>query len=39
MHRKTFERLKKEHDTFVQISLAGMTARLNLFGESLDDWM
>jgi hypothetical protein len=28
-----------QHDAFVQISLAGMAAKLNLLGESLDDWM
>lgn len=39
MHWRTFERLNKEHDAFVAISLAGMAARLNLLGESLDDWI
>ena len=39
MHWRTFERLNKEHDRFVAISLAGMAARFNLFGESLDDWI
>ncbi len=38
MHWNTFERLNKEHDAFVAISLAGMVARFNLLGESLDDW-
>lgn len=35
MHWKTFERLTAQHAVFVQISLAGMAARLNLLGESL----
>ena len=39
MHWRTFERLNKEHDAFVAISLAGMAARFNLLGESLDDWI
>ena len=39
MHWRTFDRLNKEHDAFVAISLAGMAARLNLLGESLDDWI
>ena len=39
MHWHTFERLNKEHDAFVAVSLAGMAARLNLLGESLDDWI
>ena len=39
MHWRTFERLNKEHDRFVAISLAGIAARFNLFGESLDDWI
>ena len=39
MHWRTFERLNIEHDAFVAISLAGMAARLNLYGESLDDWI
>jgi hypothetical protein len=39
MHWDTFERLNKEHDRFVAISLAGMAARFNLFGESLDNWI
>lgn len=33
MHWRTFERLNAEHDTFVQISLAGMAARFNLLDE------
>lgn len=37
-HWNTFERLTAQHDAFVQVSLAGMAARLNLLGESLDDW-
>ena len=39
MHWNTFERLTAQHDAFVQVSLAGMAARLNLLGESLDDWL
>ncbi len=31
--------LTAEHDAFVQISLAGMATRLNLLGETLDDWI
>ncbi len=34
MHWKTFEQLSAKHDGFVQSSLAGISARLNLFGES-----
>jgi hypothetical protein len=30
MHRSTFERLTAQHDAFVQVSLAGMAAKLNL---------
>jgi hypothetical protein len=37
MHWSTFERLTAQHDAFVQVSLSGMAARLNLIGESLDD--
>jgi hypothetical protein len=39
MRRNTFEQLTAQHDDFVAISLAGMAARLNLLGESLDDWI
>ena len=39
MHWRTFERLNKEHDAFVAISLAGMAARLNLLSTSLDGWI
>ena len=39
MHWRTFDRLNAEHDTLVQISLAGMVALINLMGESLDDWL
>jgi hypothetical protein len=39
MHWKTFEQLNAQHDAFAQISLAGMAARMNLLGESLDDWI
>jgi len=37
MHWNTFEKLTVQHDAFVQVSLAGMTAKLNLLEESLDD--
>jgi len=39
MHWSTFERLTAQHDAFVQVSLAGMAAKLNLLGESLNDWI
>ncbi len=39
MHWRTFERLTAQHDAFVQISCAWVEARLNLLGESLDDWI
>ena len=39
MHWNTFERLTAQHDAFVQVSLAGMAARLNLLGGSLEDWI
>ena len=39
MHWSTFRRLTAQHDAYVARSLAGMAARLNLFGESLDDWI
>lgn len=39
MHWNTFERLTAQHDAFVQVSLAGIAARFNLLGESLDDWI
>jgi len=38
MHWSTFERLTAQHDAFVQTSLAGIAARLNLPGEPSDDW-
>jgi hypothetical protein len=38
MHWKTFEGLTAQHDAFVQISLAGIAARLNILGESVDDF-
>jgi len=38
MHWKTYEKLCKEHDYYVQISLAGIATKLHLFGESIDDW-
>lgn len=41
MHRRTFERLQIQHDTFVKLSIAGMAARLRLaehgLGGLLDD--
>lgn len=39
MHWNTFERLTAQHDAFVQISLAGLAGKLNLLGESVDDWI
>ncbi len=39
MHWRTFERLTARHDAFVQVSLAGIAAKLNLLGESLTDWI
>ena len=39
MHWNIFERLTAQHDAFVQITLTGMAARLNLLRESLDNWM
>ena len=39
MHWNTFERLTAQHDAFVQVSLAGMAAKLNLLEDSLDDWI
>ncbi len=39
MHWNTFERLTAKHDAFVQISLAGIATKLNLVGESLEDWL
>jgi hypothetical protein len=39
MHWNTFEQLTAQHDAFVKISLAGIGAKLNLLGESLDDWV
>ncbi len=38
MHWKTFGQLTTRHDAFVQTSIAGMRARLNLIGESFDHW-
>ncbi len=37
MHWKTYEKLCKEHDYYVQFSLAGIATKLNLFGESIDN--
>lgn len=39
MHWNTFNRLTAQHDAFVQVSLAGMAAKMKLLGESLDDWL
>jgi hypothetical protein len=39
MHWNTFERLTAQHDSFVQVSLTGFAARLNILGESLNHWM
>ncbi len=39
MQWNTFERLTAQHDAFVQISLAGMAAKLNLLGKSIEDWI
>jgi len=38
-HWNNFERLTAQHDAFVQISLAEMAAKLNLLGESIEDWI
>ena len=38
MHWDTFERLSAQHDCFVRLSLAGMAARLDRYGQSLDKW-
>ena len=38
MHWDTFERLSAQHDGFVRIALAGITARLDRYEESLDEW-
>jgi hypothetical protein len=37
MHRRTFERLKAEHDAFVNASLAGMAQRIGLMKQRLSD--
>jgi len=39
MHWSIFERLTAQHDAFVQVSLAGMAAKLNLLGESIESWI
>ncbi|QBQ56115.1 hypothetical protein [Nitrosococcus wardiae] len=39
MHWSTFERLTTQHDAFVQVSLAEVAGRLNLFSKSLDSWI
>lgn len=36
MHRRTYERLKAEHDAYVQRSLMGMAKRFRLLDDSLD---
>ena len=33
MHRKTFEKLTVQHDAYVNTSLIGISARLNLYGD------
>ena len=38
MHWERFSRLAAQHDAFVQNALVGMAARLNLLGESIEDW-
>ena len=38
MHWKTFERLSNRHEHFSQISLAGISAKLNLLGGIDHDW-
>lgn len=38
MHRRTFERLKAEHDAFVNASLTGMAQRIGLMNQRLSDW-
>ena len=35
MQRNTLERLTAQHDTFIQTSLYGMDAKLNLLGNRL----
>jgi hypothetical protein len=39
MHWNTFDRLTAQHDAYVRTSLAVMAARLDLFSESLEDWL
>ena len=39
MHWRTYKRLVAEHDYLAANSLAGVAARLNLSGESLDEWV
>jgi len=35
MHRRTYQRLKAQHDAFVAVSLAGMAQRLKLVNRQL----
>jgi len=39
MHWITYQRLTARHDAFMSESLAGMAQRLNLLGESIEDWI
>ena len=38
MHWNTFERLTAQHDSFVRMSLVGMSSRLNRYGQTLAGW-
>lgn len=39
MHWRTFKRLTAQHNAFAHASLISMAGRLNILGESLDDWV
>jgi hypothetical protein len=39
MHQKTFARLLAEYDYLERASLRGIAHKLNLLGESIDDWI
>lgn len=39
MHWKTYERLTAKHDAFVEKSLADLAYRLNLIGDSVENWI
>ncbi len=39
MHRRTFRRLKKDHDAFAAAAFSGIAAKLGSLGESMDDLM